>query len=979
MTERCRALMVLALLMIALPVRGQAPPADLPRYDMAIRFDTQQKVVQLRERVTFTNRHARPSDELVFTIYPLYTMPEKDRAMLAKTVELLRESPSVALLGEPSGKLVHVRMADRELAFVQHTDINTAVSVGLPTPLLQGQSVTVELEYELKLPNKQGRWGYWEDACYLANWFPQLAFYDDSGWHPTPFIPWHQPYFHEAGVFTVTVTLPKDQLLAAGAPEVRTIERPDGWKDIVLAPTVMRDFCLVSSNRFQEWKDKAGSVTIRVLAMPEHAFYAQEALKTATAAITTYSHWFVPYPYPQFTVAESYFPWNGNECAGLVLLDHRVFQAPHLANSYVDYLLSHECCHQWWYNLVGTNGYAETFMDEAPATYFSHRLIDRKLGKNNKLLTYPDGFGWLPNINRESYRNAGWYGSIQRNESSPAVQPIDSYRHIYDLFSGAYDRGSRIFGMIEDQLGEAAFMDFSRQVVRKYSYRILRVADFQRELEEYTGRSWDEFFRAWVTGPGLVDWKLTDVKVTSQIGGTSHVELNLQQTKQIDQPTVLGVRYPGADGYALRIPIVPGSGPLKLNDPPAEVEQIGDHLIHVKMDLPRTPEQISVDPDNVLPDADPANNHWHTPIHWRLTPLYTQIDDAGIVNDYDRWTIQAGPWLYAAAAREPWYTRSMLAGIRAGVVRPENLVGGTYFAYRTDYRDFVVGVDGEWQHFPWPRTSLGFQVEKRVVAPFGADGPNDVTRAVIYNRYTFAETSSTYLDPMHYVETFATYFDNALPFARFQDSEGIRPDHTTLVGLHYSINLLTPYWDPESGIRADLTASGGSVDLDGERGTARVDGQFTYVTTPPCSLGWLSQTHLAMRIAGATGWPNQGLYYALGGSTLFRGFDLAERQGNAFWVANFEWRFPIIRNIEWDTCDHLIGVRGIYFAAFYDVGSIYANGRQIGPVAHAIGGGLRYDMSVFSFLERFVLRLDVAKTLNEASPVQVWVGVQHTF
>src|SRR5262249_11538227 len=157
----------------------------------------------------------------------------------------------------------------------------------------------------------------------------------------------------------------------------------------------------------------------------------------------------------------------------------------------------------------------------------------------------------------------------------------------------------------------------------------------------------------------------------------------------------------------------------------------GEHLVHVKMDLPQSPQQISVDPDNVLPDADPANNHWHTPIHWRLTPLYTQVDDAGIVNDYDKWTIQAGPWLYLAASREPWYARSVLAGLRVGVVRPENFVGGTYFAYRTDFRDFVVGVDGEWQHCPWPKTSFGFQLEKRVVEPFGADGPNDATRAVI--------------------------------------------------------------------------------------------------------------------------------------------------------------------------------------------------------------------------------------------------------
>ncbi len=979
MRGRCRALVALTLLLMAAPSRAQSPPAHLPKYDMAIRFDTKQKIVQLRERVTWTNRHARPADELVFTICPLYSMERKDLAVLAKTVELLRQPPSIALISEPCGKLGRVRMADRDLAFVQHANLTTAVTVALPASVPQGQSVTVELEYELKLPNKQGRWGWWADTCYLCNWFPQLAVYDDAGWHPTPYIPWHQPFYHEAGIYSATVTLPKDQVLAAGAQELETIARPDGWKDIVLAPTAMRDFCLVASHKFQEWKDVANGVNIRVLALPEHAHYAQESLKIAATAITTYSQWFGPYPFPQFTVAESYFPWNGNECAGLVLLDHRIFQMPHLADGYVDYLLSHEICHQWWYNLVGTNGYAETFMDEGPATYFSHRLIDRKRGRNNKMLSYPNGFGWLPNINRESYRNAGWYGAVLRNESSPAVQPIDQYRHIFDLFSGAYDRGSRLWGMLEDRLGEAVFLDFTRLLVRKYSFGILRAADLQRELEEYTGRKWDDFFRQWVNGLGVVDWKLSDVKVTKNADGGAHVELNLRQTKQIDEPTVLGVRYAGADGYALRIPIVPGGASLKLTDPPAEIESTGDHVVHVKLDLPQTPQDISVDPDNVLPDANPANNHWHTPIHWRFTPLYTQLDDAGIVNDYDRWTVQAGPWLYAAASREPWYARSVLGGVRVGVVRPENFTGGGYFAYRTDFRDLVVGVDGEWKHFPLAKTALGFHFEKRVVAPFGVDGPNDATRAVIYSRYTFAETSSTYLSPLHYAEVFGTFFDNALPFARFQPSGSFRPEHTSLAGLHYSLDLLTPYWDPEGGFSTNITVVGGSVRLDREEATMRVDGQITYVKTPPSSLGWLSHTHVAMRIAGAMGWPHDGLYYALGGSTLFRGFDLAERQGNAFWVFNLEWRVPIVRNVEWDVCDHLAGLRGISVAAFYDVGSVYSDGRQIGPVAHAVGCGLRYDVAVFSFLERFALRLDIAKTLNEASPVQVWFGVQHAF
>ena len=61
-------------------VRAGEIPADLPHYDLAIRIDTNTHCVQVRERVTWTNTHQRPADELVFCVYPHYKIPDKDFA-----------------------------------------------------------------------------------------------------------------------------------------------------------------------------------------------------------------------------------------------------------------------------------------------------------------------------------------------------------------------------------------------------------------------------------------------------------------------------------------------------------------------------------------------------------------------------------------------------------------------------------------------------------------------------------------------------------------------------------------------------------------------------------------------------------------------------------------------------------------------------------------------------------------------------------
>jgi hypothetical protein len=84
---------------------------------------------------------------------------------------------------------------------------------------------------------------------------------------------------------------------------------------------------------------------------------------------------------------------------------------------------------------------------------------------------------------------------------------------------------------------------------------------------------------------------------------------------------------------------------------------------------------------------------------------------------------------------------------------------------------------------------------------------------------------------------------------------------------------------------------------------------------------------------------------------------------------------PLATGLTWDACDHIFGLRNIYGAAFYDVGNAYVQGHQEGPVAHAVGAGLRLDVSWFSFVERTTLRMDVAKTLNAPTPVQAWFGV----
>ncbi len=1011
---RWRLVVQLAVLTAGLS-GGFASAADapiLPRYDLDVAFDTINHKASFRQVTTWTNTTNKPADQLVFNFYPHYGVEKHDYLLFAKTLEMLRLQPSIGIdRADSHGDVVHGRLLalggkvyDVPLTFAWDPNIDTAVHFSLPHPVNPGETVCMEMVCNLTLPHSQGRLGYWEGVSFITNSTPLLAYCDDSGWRPMPFIPWHQPWFNEAGEFHVTVTLPGNEVLVTPAVTKCETPLPNGWKRVETDVFVGRDFAILASPRFKEFNTQAvlgdgKSVPVRCLAFPEHEFYAREIMRIAAEAIPVYSKWFGPYPSAQFTLVESYFGWNGNECAGLVMIDERVFAMPHLVLGYAEYLVSHETCHQWWYNLIGTNGYTETFMDEGAATFFAHKLLDQKLGKNNDFLNWPDGLKWLPSLRRENYRYSGTYQAIRNHEMYPTAQALPEYRSLFGLFTGAYDRGSKVFALIEDRLGEAAYFDFIHTVTTKYAWRMLQVKDFRAELEAYTGRDWGEFFETWVYGKGLPDWAVERVEVKRADGtpisrwdrlrerivgrerlpaGTSYTaSVIVHQKGEVFEPTVVDFTStrPGFENASVRVP-VGATLPVELPELRASVAPVGNEQWRVDVSLPFPPDQVMVDPERVLLDSNPLNNAWQPNAHLRFSACQTMLDETPLTADYTAWNFTIGPWVWGPSYQDPWYTRSTMGGVRASAYLPQNFEAGIYSAFRTDFNDLVVGADATWQ---LDHGEVGFNYERRIAGPWGGlSGDSGPERISGYYRNIIKPTSSLYLEPMMYQDVFAVYQDNFLPYPR--QAYGERYNHLGLVGYHYQWNMYTPYWDPETGFFLDLVGAAGGADFgNGTQGVIQGRFQLAGVRTLPEWMGPLQGWRAAGRILAEGAWPNYGQFYSLGSDTLYRGFDLAQRQGNALWVGNLEMRIPLARNIECDALDHVVGARNIWMVAFYDVGEVFSGGRSVDGVANALGAGLRADIALFSFIERATLRIDVAKTINAATPFQLWFGLQQAF
>ncbi len=945
------------------PTEGPRPaaPAGLPRYEIDARLDLEARKVVARERVRFTNRSAVAVRELVFHVYPRYRVQDGDRAALSRTLEVLRLSPDEAM--DRRGRrmaVAEVRVAGRAAPIVFDPDVDTVMIVPLERTVAPGDSIEAELAFTLELPDYWGRWGHHDGVTYLMNWYPVLAHHDDRGWERTPFVPWHQPWHQEAGHYTVRFDLPEGQVVASSGRITRRDEGGPGRQVVSIVASPARDFALVCSERFEAHERQVGSKTVRVLGFPEHGDNPEAILRYAAEVIPLYERWFGPYFDDEFEIAPAFFGWNGNECSGLVLLDDRVMRLPAAGTRYLDHLVTHEACHQWFWNVVGSDGYAETFMDAGLVNCFTALRLDEKYGHNAPLIVWPRGLTWLPTIGREDLRLAGYYGWRARGYTGPVIQDLKAMGDLNSLFSLAYDRGGKVVGMIHNRLGPDRFFAFFRGIYRDYAYKTFRFADLKRELAAFDpGYDWAAFLDGWLVDHAETDWSVGRVEVAPDgaEGGGREVSIELRQHGKMVEPTVVLCRCGTTD---LRVPIWPERGDYDV--PGARVSRRDGGWL-VRVHAPEAPSQVVVDPDHALLDAVPDNNRWKTEVAWRFTPLMTPLDESSQFQAHDRVSVVAGPFI-------DQYARG---GFKVGLQRLDRWQVTAWAGVEPALNEAIFGGQATLFHFPGPMWSTGIFYEEGLYN-FYNDRRHSGGRAFL--RYRLLETSSFLIDDQGFAEL---YFGTGNEFWPGDDGRPVRGTLNAF-GARYHMSTLFPYWDPVEGRIVEATAEYGDTAFGSSLTYARMTAEYGIVRSLPDSMGVLAKGRLAFRMYGGAGFPDTSPYFRLGGGRRLRALDLTQETGSAVWLATFEWRMPLWREMNRDALDHVVSFRNLFGAVFYDVGQSYLRGRW-GPVVHGVGVGLRLDTSLFAFLERATLRLDLAQPIGlgpDRGPV-LWFGINQVF
>jgi aminopeptidase N len=243
----------------------------------------------------------------------------------------------------------------------------------------------------------------------------------------------------------------------------------------------------------------------------------------------------VPYPYPKYaTVAVADFIFGGMENTSATTMTDTLLhdeRAHEDMRDPADGITAHELAHQWFGDLLTAREWPHAWLHESFATYFDGLFVEHQHGW--------DAFRY------DVWRKANTY--LEEDTTAyrrPLVQNV--YHEPIDIFDRhLYERGSVVLDMLRTQLGDGPWWKAINHYVQRHAQADVLTHDFQRAIEEATGRNLDWFFDQWVWKGGHPELKAS----YSWDNAHSSATLTLEQTQQPDATLTSIYRVPMEIGF----------------------------------------------------------------------------------------------------------------------------------------------------------------------------------------------------------------------------------------------------------------------------------------------------------------------------------------------------------------------------------------------------------------------------------------------
>lgn len=914
---------------------------EFPGYAIQAAVDPVKKEIAAVQTVTYTNLTPSPLNEIYFYIYPNreYSAEEKEFMLLYSAYFKVNPYPD----GFEDGlmDIRSVKSHGKDFSYQIEGEDKTLLKVALPAPLGTGETVTLTLDFRVKIPHAYGRFGWHEDIIKLSRWYPVLCVLDENGWHLNPSYPFHRPFYSDAANYSVALTVPADQQVVHSG-----ILKEEGTSGSTKTLTInstspIREFTFAMSPRYKLLEETAGGIKFKSYYLPGDEFHAKAALKDAQDLFKFYTERFGTYPYPEFSIVPVHLGYGGEQMSNMVFIDTRVYKLPKFLMRYFDFLISHESGHQWFYNLVGMDEYSEMWLEEGVHSYFIAEYLDNKYGANAMVIDFPHWlkkWEWVfPELTFKRTRDVR-YKIISRIKGfdHAAVGKLSSFQEPSSIFSVTYGKGSRIVQMLRAQIGEEAFKKVFTRIFAEFRFKILDIDSFLKICEAESGKDLAKFFQ---------DWLYTDKKLNFAVQGVKGNEIRLENLGEIVMPVDIEVTLKSGEKQMLEWDGANPKETIAASGPVAKV---------------------AIDPDNDQLDIDRINNFWPRQIQLKPVPYYWPLYDISVFQPEDAYRVIAGPEIISNGI-----------GVKASVqkVYDQIFYMGTGYEFGESLHTSRVGY--ELKNVMNRQTAVGFEIANRTDLDGGEE---DLVTGKVYIRRELWPAKYSVTDINDHVSLYLIRnrgLDGSLTIDEREDSRNLsylRRDEA-IVGTNVHFGRAGPSPDPRQGFISDMILENSGHFLNATQYFTR--GAVDISAYQPVT----AQSHMAYRFKAGLGYPDDKNLFQLGGFDGLRGFDRKTVRGANALLSSVEYRFPLIRKMGVSLLDNLFGIEAVSGVVFADVGQSWFSSFPDSDLKKDAGAGLRVHMNIGSFFEKVILRADVAQAINEdgEDDPHFWFGINHAF
>lgn len=433
---------------------GTSPSADPASYDaglwpqrpvVELSFDVAPdlRTVTGRESVVFTPDMR--ACELVFRAWPNNPTMSKTGSSLTVT--------DTSVDGRPVTSQVIAAGAPPDAP-------GTLIEVPLAECLDPGESVRAELGFRLVLgADADERVGYSPDTqtAWFGSGFPLLAWVRGSGWARDPAVPMYgeTATSEDFALNNLTVTAPTDyRVMGTGVAAGETTGDVSGTTIHRFTAPAVRDVA-VAVGRYDVLDRDVGGVRLH-LATPRAGTKAdpQDWADEISAAITSLTKVFGPFPYPELWASITPGQSDGNEFPAAL-------QFGDIEPGNLRALVAHEVAHQWFYALVSNNQAKDPWLDESLATFGEH----------------------LADSDEHRHR----YSDVSRRVAGLMGQPMTYWADNggFDRYTeGVYNQGAAVLLQARRQVGADRFDIALRSYIAANAHQVATPADFADAFAE---------------------------------------------------------------------------------------------------------------------------------------------------------------------------------------------------------------------------------------------------------------------------------------------------------------------------------------------------------------------------------------------------------------------------------------------------------------------------------------------------------------